>query len=362
MTTLRTSEKKRPKSAWERLRERYPFFLFISCLIHATLVVLLAIFFATHFFRESQKVEEPPPPEVTLQLPPHSSDRPFIPSSESNTKDPEKNSPFESNENTKAASEQPPDGSIPLPSQQGVSQPVLELQNQRHTQGEKVAPAAGNPAPPQTPSSPSTASQQSAAQKPAPTPQPTATPVSSPVPLTTPTPSPTPSDLKLTEPQKQPPPQTTTTTQTASQQSQQSQARQASAPGSSGSTKGYQPETRQTVIRGNISNRGRSSVSAEATPIGRYKKAVADAIGSRWYYYVDERMGLLSIGTVSVSFKVTTAGRVTDLKVLSSNGNQSLTDCSMRSIMDANLPVIPPDVAKTLPNGTLEIDYSFTVY
>ena len=127
MTTLRTSEKKYPKSGWERLRERYPFFLFLSCLIHATLVILLAIFFATHFFQEKQKEEVPPPPEVTLQLPPSSSDRPFIPSNESNTATPDKKSPFQSNENTKAASEQPPDGSLPLPSQQGVAQPALEL-------------------------------------------------------------------------------------------------------------------------------------------------------------------------------------------------------------------------------------------
>jgi TonB family protein len=365
MTALRTSQKKRPKNAWERLRERYPFFLFLSCLIHATLIILLAIFFATHFTRTKQhQEEEPPPPEVTLQLPPASS-RPFIAASESNTATPEKNSPFESNENTKAASEQPADGSIPLPSQQGVVQPALELQNQRHTQGEKAAASAGNQAPAQSPSLPSQASQQSAPQKPVATPQPTATPINSPTPQATPTPSPSPSEMKMLEPQKQSTPQPTpqtTTTQTAAQQSQQSPARQASAPGSSGATKGYQPETRQTVIRGNISNRGRSSVSAEATPIGRYKKAVADAIGSRWYYYVDERMGLLSIGTVSVSFKVTSAGRATDVKVLSSNGNESLTDCSLRSIMDAKLPIIPPDVAKTLPNGTLEIDYSFTVY
>jgi TonB family protein len=362
MTTLRTAKRKHPKSAWHRLRERYPFYLFLSCLIHATLIILLAILFATHFFREKQQQEAPPPPEVTLQLPPPSSERPFIAANESNTSTPDKKSPFQSNENTKEASEQPPDGLLPLPSQEGMSQAALELQNQRHTTGDKAASSAGNPAPPQPPSTPSTGSHQTAPQNPLPTPQSTPTPVTSPTPQSTPTPSPTPSDLKLTEPQKQPTPQTTATAQKAAQQSQQSPARQASAPGSSGTTKGYQPETRQTVIRGNISNRGRSSVAAEATPIGRYKKAVADAIGSRWYYYVDERMGLLSIGTVSVSFKVTASGRVTDLKVLSSNGNQSLTDCSMRSIMDAKLPVIPPDVAKTLPNGTLEIDYSFTVY
>jgi TonB family protein len=116
------------------------------------------------------------------------------------------------------------------------------------------------------------------------------------------------------------------------------------------------------VIRGNISNRGRSSVAAEATPIGRYKKAVADAIGSRWYYYVDERMGLLSIGTVDVNFKVTASGKVTGLRVVHSNGNESLTDCSLRSIMDAKLPPIPPEVVPTIQNGCLEIDYSFTIY
>jgi TonB family protein len=103
-------------------------------------------------------------------------------------------------------------------------------------------------------------------------------------------------------------------------------------------------------------------VAAEATPIGRYKKAMADAIGSRWYYYVNERMGLLSIGTVSVSFKVTESGTVKDLRVTSSTSNSSLTDCTLRSIMEAKIPPITPDVAATLQNGCLEIDYSFTIY
>ena len=144
--------------------------------------------------------------------------------------------------------------------------------------------------------------------------------------------------------------------------SQQAAPQPPSQQGAQGAKKGYQPETRQTVIRGNISNRGRSSVAAEATPIGRYKKSVADAIGSRWYYYVNERMGLLSIGTVDVSFKVGPSGKVTGLHVVHSNSNESLTDCSLRSIMDAKLPPIPPDVARTLQDGCLEIDYSFTIY
>jgi hypothetical protein len=30
--------------------------------------------------------------------------------------------------------------------------------------------------------------------------------------------------------------------------------------------------------------------------------------------------------------------------------------------MDAKLPPIPPEVARTLQDGSLEIDYSFTIY
>ena len=113
---------------------------------------------------------------------------------------------------------------------------------------------------------------------------------------------------------------------------------------------------------GNISNKGRSSVAAEATPIGRYKKRMSDAIGSRWYYYVNERMGLLSIGTVNVAFKITSSGKVKGLHVISTNSNESLTDCSLRSIMDAKLPPITPEVAQTLQDGSLEIEYSFTIF
>lgn len=369
MNSLRT--KSHPVQE-QRKRKRFPFYLALSCLIHASLIILLAILFARKFV--TQNAEKSPPPEVTLEITPlEKKDRPFIEAKEVSAKVPE-NAPFQSDQNTKAASELPPDGSLALPSQQGVAQVALELRNQKHTAGEKPASQAGSPAqpqPPSQPSLPSPAAPQTAPQKPAPTPQPSATPqpTATPQPSATP-PSPTPpNNLKLLDaPKMQPPSQKPPPTQPAAPASPPSPAQPPSPPvtsgtsGTSGTTKGYQPETRQTVIRGNISNRGRSSVAAEATPIGRYKKAVADAIGSRWYYYVGDRMGLLSIGTVDVSFKVSPTGKVTGLKVLRSNSNESLTDCSVRSIMDAKLPPIPPDVAATLQNGCLEIDYSFTIY
>ena len=48
----------------------------------------------------------------------------------------------------------------------------------------------------------------------------------------------------------------------------------------------YRQEQRITRMQGNINSRGRSSIAALGTPQGRFEKAVQDAIGSRWYYYV----------------------------------------------------------------------------
>jgi TonB family protein len=338
----------------QKTRERFSFLLLLSFLIHATLILLLALFITRrHAALAAHHDIEPPPPEVTLQLHPPDQSRPFIEAKEATGKSPGKAN-FESNEDTKAASELPANGSAPLPSQQGVTQTALELQNQRHTPGETPASAAGNPAPP-SPQTPQTQQQQQkkADQQPNSSPTPIPSPQNTPTPQATPTTTPPRNNIKLIEP----PALQNPVTSPASPQ-----LPPPSISGSEGAKKGYQPETRQTVIQGNISNRGRSSVAADATPIGRYKKALADAIGSRWYYYVNERMGLLSVGSVTITFKVNSSGKVTDLKVVSSNSNESLTDCSIRSIMDAKFPPIPPEVAPTLQNGSLDIDFSFTIY
>ena len=117
-----------------------------------------------------------------------------------------------------------------------------------------------------------------------------------------------------------------------------------------------------SVIHGAISNKGKSSVSAEATPLGRYKKNLADAISSHWYYSIDQRRELLSFGTAIVIFYVTQTGKVEELRIISNSSNQTFADCCVESIMGAKLPGIPLEIAKTLDRGRLEIEYRFTIY
>src|SRR5207244_10633952 len=49
----------------------------------------------------------------------------------------------------------------------------------------------------------------------------------------------------------------------------------------------YRAQKERTLISGRITNRGVSSVNALGTPLGRYMKFLLDAIGSRWYAFVD---------------------------------------------------------------------------
>jgi TonB family protein len=127
------------------------------------------------------------------------------------------------------------------------------------------------------------------------------------------------------------------------------------------STSGFQPETRVTRLRGSISNRGRASVEANATPLGRYKKAVSDAIGSRWYYYVKSQMGLMNIGTVDIRFTILPNGKVKAPQILNNSSNESFASVSLSAIVQAEIPPIPPEVEAVLENGRIEIDYSFSI-
>lgn len=234
-----------------------------------------------------------------------------------------KNARFESDNNTRAATESPPSGNQPLPSAEGREGNSLELQNRDYTAGNK--PQASAPSAPQSP-----------ADQPQP-PEATTAP---------------PTQLALRE---APPKKEATTPNPPNPQTQP-----AAKPKPPAAT-GFQPETRVTRIRGNLSNRGKASLEAAATPLGRYKKQISDAIGSRWYYYVNNQIGLLNIGTVSIRFVVLPNGKVRDVRVTSNSSNESFASVSINAIIEAEIPPIPDEVAKLLENGRIEIDYSFTI-
>jgi len=225
---------------------------------------------------------------------------------------------FESNANAKAASEQPAIGDLPLPSQQGKDRPNLDLETHKSSLANQGAQPQPSVAPQQTP-------QPTAI----PTPQPTATPLDQFAMLRM-TPTPTPDVRPSSTPQQQ--------------------------------ASSYQAEKEQTRVSGRITNRGISSVNAVATPFGRYKKEVLDAIGSRWYYFIGSKADLVSIGTAQVTAEVDKDGHIQNLKILSNSGNEAFANVCLQSFQDATIPPIPPDLAPSLPDGKFPVEISFTAY
>ena len=311
-----------------------------ALVIHAVIGFLLAIVSAVQRLPE---VEEDKPVELTIVdssmlAPTKPKNAEFIETDPSRqTAEAPKEKTFESNANSVAASEAAPSGDMPLPSQDGKDRPTLDLDNQRYTLANQGAQPKVEMAP-----------KPSAAPQPSTAPQPTSTPLIA----ETPAPTTAPDQYAMLTRTPTPPPQVATP---------QPQSQATAAPQQPSSA--YRPERQRTRIGGNISNRGISSVNALGTPLGRYQKIVTDAIGSRWYAYTQSRMDLISIGTLKVHFYVDRTGKIKNLKVLGNSSNEAFANICLQSILDANLPPIPDDVADTLPPEGLEWDgITFTLY
>ena len=275
------------------------------------------------------------------------------------TEKPPEQAEFESDKNSRAASELPATGLAPLPSQEGREDlKHLDFKNQNLALGKGRQPEmqiASAPKPPQPQPEPVTRVEK-------PHPQPT------PPPESRTTPSPTQEMAKLSDnlfalqkptPAGRPARPMPTPRQAVSAVVPPQPPRQPPQPKSE---PGFQPQKMQGKIAGSISNRGKSGVNARGTPLGRYQKIVADSVQSRWYYYIQQHMDLLRVGEAHIKFAVKTDGRVDDVEVASNTANEMFGMDCVQSITKAELPPIPPDVASLLDDGRLEIEFTFILY
>jgi outer membrane biosynthesis protein TonB len=292
----------------------------LLAILAAILIHLLVAFFLAAFsgvFSPTLPVEDKPVELTFMDLSPASKNSAFIETDESKKAPEPKEKTFESNANSIGASELAATGELPLPSQTGKDRPFMDLETHQHsleTKGAQPQPSAApqeNPNPstaPQTQPAPVTAAEQFAmlTQRPTPAAEPSAA-------------SP--------------------------------QARSA-----------YRAFKERTRIAGRITNRGVSSVNALGTPLGRYQKLILDAIGSRWYAFVDRQMDLISIGTTRVVFVVDPSGHVKNLKVVQNTSNEALANVCIQSIQDAQLPPMPDELAAMLPPEGMDVDLPFTIF
>jgi outer membrane biosynthesis protein TonB len=290
--------------------------------IHLAVAFLLALWGGV--LSPGLPIEEKPA-ELTLvdlsQTPLVPKNPAFIETDESKKSiEPPKEKTFESNANSVAASELPASGQLPLPSQAGKDRPFMDLETHPYSLDTKGAQA-----------------------------QPSAAPQENPKPSAMPQPTPQPAPLTAAEQFAMLTARPTPVTQ------------RSAAPASIRSA--YRPMKERTRISGSITNHGISSVNALGTPLGRYEKTLKDAIGSRWYAYVDRKRDLINIGTLQLRFYIDRSGRVKNLKITENTSNEAFANVCLQSVLEAQLPPIPDDLANTLPPEGLEVEgMSFIIY
>ena len=300
--------------------------LLLSLLAHLTGIFAIAWF----VFVVPPEVPEEMPEELTVTLvePPPPDETRFVDTSAPDAAPPE-NAMFESDRNTAAASPDAATGAAALPTQDGREQPFLELEQQELA---LAKPDAAPPAPETPPSPPAPQTDESTPQLPEqreeikPRPEDDGTVVASNV------------AREPDKPRQQPP-----------------------SPAVPPSRPSYRPMTRATRLSGSIDSRGKASVSAMATPLGRYRKAISDAVGSSWYHHIGPRMDMFSLGTIKVLFTIDKDGKARNPRVLSNTSNESFEIVTIESIRAAGIPPIPPDVLPVLDGGRIEIDFSFSI-
>ncbi len=300
--------------------------LLISFLLHLVIILTVATIYVLDPTPQSEEVEEI---EITIIEPPQQQKPTFVDTSAAESKPPEQ-AVFEADRNTAAASPDAAIAEVELPSQEGKEQPFMELEQQ------ELAMANPDEAPPAP-----------------------ELPPSQPAPPVPPQPE---QQVEKTSQEKAPSAEADALLALAKPQTEsRDKTDSAPSPAPPPSRPSYQRQARPTRLSGSVSNRGKSAVASLATPLGRYRKAISDAIGSSWYYHIGHRMDLFTYGTVSVVFTIDRNGKVRRPRVLSNTSNESFEIVTLESILAAEIPPIPPDILPALDGGLIEIDYTFSI-
>lgn len=126
----------------------------------------------------------------------------------------------------------------------------------------------------------------------------------------------------------------------------------------------FTPFTRTSKVKGTISNRGKASVNAEETPMGRYMRAVTSQVEKKWHIYRRQRMDAVTFGSLKLEFFVEPDGTADDLRIISDprNADPRMADFTLQAIQDADIPPIPEDLIPILEGGRMRIEYDVLIY
>ncbi len=127
-------------------------------------------------------------------------------------------------------------------------------------------------------------------------------------------------------------------------------------------TPSFLEEMIKSRMRGTLSNeKANAAVDAEKTPLGIYKRSVTDAIARKWHRYRLAKADWVEWGSMKISFRVDPNGKVRDLKLIENKANSVMADFSLKAILDAEIPKMPPGIVEILGSRGLSMDYDIYI-
>ena len=302
-----------------------------------------------------------------------------------------KKADFISDRNTTAASEKAadPDGTAPMPTTDGAAFPMKELVDRDQKQGEIREDAAGKmeagltpPPPAPAPAMKTPVAESSPASRPSPPSLADAMQMAKVEPAANPLDQMIremdeemarvdlqrlPLDVQRALPANAPPAQPMAASEAANETPVPKavpMAETVDSPDLNASPDAFVPFTRTSKVKGTISNRGKASVNAEETPMGRYMRAVTSQVEKKWHTYRRRSMDAVTFGSLKLEFYVTPDGRSEDLRIVSDprNADPLMADFTLQAIRDAEIPPIPDDLVPMLEAGRMRIEYDVLIY
>jgi hypothetical protein len=300
--------------------------------------------------------------------------------------------PFESETNTQAASETPNNGNPNLPNQTGEEHTPLEMRESKYSpQTQQTHPSQAQPQ-----DKPQKEQQEQKEQKEQPPQQPKEQPKETPE-APQPTEAQQPSkekpddkkadpaeknqpEMKLAKPSENIPlrpdgnvpvnqddkeqkEQKATSAQAQTQTPKPQPQQQAQQASSSPPPAQFMTQRRRSALQGGGQAGLETSIESQETIMGRYKAKLYRAIGSRWYIYVQQDPGLLTIGTVRIKFKVNKNGTITDIQIIQGGDSGALLAISRRSIMEVSGQIEPfPKQMQEQIGDSYDEEVSFSIY
>ena len=283
-----------------------------------------------------------------------------------NEAEPEKpmKSDFISDRNTKAASPDAafPDATAPMPSMKGIEQPTLELANRKLQDGKTgedngnkpAAPMLAQLAPQEPKTLPLTPPKQVAKAEPPPMTKMMEELDKAEAKLST---SKLPLEVKKPEVADEPLPQ-----MAAPKESLPVPKPEPILQTRPPAMDEFSPFTETARTKGTITNKGDAAVDAEATPMGKFMRAVTSAVEKKWHLLRRTHADAVSYGYLKVRFFVNREGRPEDVKFIEKANNPQMEDFTLEAILKAEIPPIPRDLLPMLENERFPVEYDIIIH